>query len=144
MLYQQPIRFLKTIAKYVLLAVLCMIVLSMFFGSLHLMVMFFEKLLSPDPYYLVINIEDLYALFTIMLIILVGYELFKSLLLVIHHDSIPVRSILKITAIAISNEIITLEMHKVSFQQMAGIALLMLSTGLAFYMFNKDNVHKDD
>jgi uncharacterized membrane protein (DUF373 family) len=143
-MYQQPIRFLKVVAKYVLLAVLCMIVLSMLFGSLHLIVMFFQKLFSPDPYYLLINIEDLYALFTVMLIILVGYELFKSLLLVVHHDSIPVRSILKITAIAIANEIITLEMHKVNFQQMAGIALLMLSTGVAFYMFNKDNIQQDE
>ncbi|MBN8665183.1 MAG: phosphate-starvation-inducible PsiE family protein [Chitinophagales bacterium] len=135
---------MKSVAKYVLFAVLCMIVLSMVLGTLHLIVMFVQKLLSPDPYYLVISIEDLYVLFTIMLIIFVGYELFKSLLLVIHHDSIPVRSILKITAIAICNEIITLEMHKVSFQQMAGIALLIVSTGAAFYMFNKDNLHQDE
>lgn len=144
MVHQQPVRFLKSLAKYVLVAVLCIIVLSMFFGSLHLIVLFFEKLLSPDPYYLLINIEDLYALFTMLLIILVGYELFKSLLLVLYHDSIPIRSILKITAIAISNEIITLEMHSVSFQQMAGIALLMLSTGVAFYLFNKDKLNTDE
>jgi uncharacterized membrane protein (DUF373 family) len=99
-------------------------------------------MLSADPYYLIINVEDLYLLFSILLIIVVGYELLKSMLLIFHHDSIPVKSIVKIAAIATANKIITLNLKDDTFQHMAGVGILLIAASVAFFFFNQEKIQE--
>jgi uncharacterized membrane protein (DUF373 family) len=134
----QPFKAMKGITKIILIALMAMLVLGMALGTLHLMTVFFEKMVSPDPYYFLINVEDLYTLFSVLLIIAVGYELFKSLLLIFHHDSIPVKSILKIAAIAMANKIITLNIKEASFEHMMGLGVLIVAVGIAFFFYSKE------
>lgn len=139
----QPFKAMKGLTKFILIALMAMLVLGMTLGTIHLMTVFFEKMISPDPYYLLINVEDLYLLFSVLLIIAVGYELFKSLLLIYHHDSIPVKSILKIAAIAMANKIITLNIKEASFEHMLGLATLIISVGVAFFFYNREKETND-
>jgi len=136
--YKNYIGFLKKSASYIIIALLSMLVLGMFLGTLHLVILFVERMISPEPYYFVVNIEELYAFFSVILIIVVGYELFKSISIILQHDYIPVKSILKISAIAISNKIITLNIHTYTFQQLIGICIIMLSIGATFFFFNME------
>ena len=136
--YKNYIAFLKKSSSYIIIALLTMLVLGMFLGTLHLAILLVERMISPEPYYFVVNIEELYAFFSVILIIVVGYELFKSISIILQYDYIPVKSILKISAIAISNKIITLNINSYTFQQVIGICIIMLSVGIAFFFFNTE------
>jgi len=144
MVDKQPLKFFKKLAQYILIAMVSLLVISMFLGPLHLLTLFYEAIISPNPYYGLINVEDMYALFSVILIIVVAYELVKSILLIIHHDSIPVKSILKIAAIAIANKIITLNVKQASFDHEAGIGIILLAVGIAFYFFNQEKTKDNE
>lgn len=140
--HNRYLKNLKWISKMVLIALMTMLVLGMFLGTIHLSIIFIERMLSSDPYYVVINVEDLYVLFSILLIIVVGYELLKSMLLIFHHDSIPVKSIVKIAAIATANKIITLNLKDDTFQHMAGMGILLIAAAVAFFFFNQEKIQE--
>lgn len=140
--HNRYLKNLKWISKMVLIALMTMLVLGMFLGTIHLSIIFIQRMLSADPYYLIINVEDLYLLFSILLIIVVGYELLKSMLLIFHHDSIPVKSIVKIAAIATANKIITLNLKDDTFQHMAGVGILLIAASVAFFFFNQEKIQE--
>lgn len=54
---------------------------------------------SADPYYFLIKVDDLHLLFSLLLVMLVGHELFKSITLLLNHNNIPIKSILKIAIV---------------------------------------------
>lgn len=129
---------LKWVSKIIILSLMLILVASMLLGTVDLFIVFFKNVTSPDPYSGVINVEDLYKIFSVLLIIVVGYELFKSMLLILSSDKIPVKSILKIATIALANKIITLNIKEVEVEEMLGLAALIIAIGAAFFFYNKE------
>jgi len=111
----------------------------MFLGTGHIIVLFYKLISSPDPYYFLINVEDLHVVFSLLLIMLVGHELFKSITLLLNHENIPVKSILKIAAIAIANKIITLDLEHLNVNMLLGLSAILISIGITFYFFSKES-----
>ncbi|NTW83647.1 MAG: phosphate-starvation-inducible PsiE family protein [Chlorobiaceae bacterium] len=129
--------FFVKAAKYVLLFLIIMLAFSMFFGTVHLTLIWFEKLLSPDPLMFVFNINEMFEIYEKILIIVVGYEVLKSIYIIITSNKIPVMEILKIAVIAISNKIITLDLHKTDYNSMIAIACILISIGGTYFLFNR-------
>lgn len=134
---QRIVKSLKVTSKIILITLMFILILSMILGTADLIINFIKVVISPSPYYLLINVEELYAIFSVLLIIIVGYELFKSMTLILNHDKIPVRSILQIAVIAMANKIITLNIKTVSLEIMIGLGVIIASLGIAFYFYNK-------
>ena len=111
----------------------------MLLGTFDLIIEVIKAASSPKPYYGLINVEDLYVVFSTILIIVVGYELFKSMNLLLHHDKIPVKSILQIAMIALANKVITLNVKTIQLETMLGIGVIIAALGIAFFAFNKSN-----
>lgn len=120
------------------MSLMFILVASMLLGTIDLFIVFYNNVTSPDPYSGVINVEDLYKIFSVLLIIVVGYELFKSMLLILGSDKIPVKSILKIASIALANKIITLNIKAVEVEEMLGLAALIIAIGASFFFYNKE------
>ena len=136
---QKIIKFLKSVAKIIVIMLMMTLVLTMLLGTLDLIIEVVKAALSPNPYYVLINVEDLYVIFSTILIIVVGYELFKSMNLLLHHDKIPVKSILQIAMIALANKVITLNIKTIQLDTMLGIGAIIAALGIAFFAFNKSN-----
>jgi len=134
---------LKQISKYIIYALMFILVISMLLGTIDLFVLFIKKIVDPTPYPLLIDIEELYAIFSFLLIIVVGYELFKSMYLILKVDLIPVKSILKIAAIALANKVITLNLKEIEINELFGLAALIVCIGVAYFFFHKDAEVKD-
>jgi hypothetical protein len=134
---------LKQISKYIIYALMFILVISMLLGTIDLFVLFIKKIVDPNPYPLLIDIEELYAIFSFLLIIVVGYELFKSMYLILKVDLIPVKSILKIAAIALANKVITLNLKEIEINELFGLAALIVCIGVAYFFFHKDAEVKD-
>ena len=134
---------MKYISRYIIIALMLILVLSMVLGTVDLFVSFFKKVIDPQPYPFVIDVHELYSIFSVLLIIVVGYELFKSMYLILGNDMIPVKSILKIATIALANKIVTLNLKEIEVNQLFGIAALIACIGLAYFFFHKDAEVKD-
>ena len=111
---QKSLKLLKGITKLIIISLMFVLVFAMLLGTFDLFVLFYKQIVSPDPFPFLIRIEDLYATFTAILIIVVGYELFKSMILILNHDKIPVKPILKIASIALANKIIALNIKDIA------------------------------
>ncbi|MDP3394741.1 phosphate-starvation-inducible PsiE family protein [Sediminibacterium sp.] len=135
---EKLLKLLKTCSNLIILILLILLISSMLLGTGHLIVLFYQAIASPDPYYFLINIEDLHIVFSILLIMLVGHELFKSIILLLNHENIPVKSILKIAAIAMANKVITLDIKHMNESMLLGLSAILLSIGIAFFFFNKE------
>lgn len=129
---------LKWVSRIIIMSLMFILVASMLLGTIDLFIVFYKNVTSPDPYSGVINVEDLYKIFSVLLIIVVGYELFKSMLLILGSDKIPVKSILKIASIALANKIITLNIKAVEVEEMLGLAALIIAMGASFFFYNKE------
>jgi uncharacterized membrane protein (DUF373 family) len=130
---------LKKIARYTILTLAIVLVISMILGTADLIVEdLVLKIIASDPYPILIKTEDLYSIFSMVLIIIVGYELFKSLYIIMYSNQMPVKSIFKVAAMAMANKVITLNLKEVSPIELFGIAALILGIGLAYYFFHKD------
>lgn len=115
-----------------------LLLISMILGTIDLVFDISVRIVSPNPYPFLILTEDLYSIFSVLLIIIVGYELFKSMYLLLKSDQIPVKSICKVAAIALANKVITLNLKEIPPIELFGIAALIVSIGIAYYFFNKD------
>lgn len=135
---QKSLKLLKGITKLIIISLMFVLVFAMLLGTFDLFVLFYKQIVSPDPFPFLIRIEDLYATFTAILIIVVGYELFKSMILILNHDKIPVKPILKIASIALANKIIALNIKDIEVNEMFGLSALIVSVGIAFFFYNRD------
>ena len=130
---------LKKAASLLLYVMLLVVLVSMTLGSFHLISLLYQKIVSPDPYVGLLNILDLMDIFAMLLTIGVGYELFKSISILIKSDIIPAGPIVKIGAIAVANKIITLDIKNVDHYKMIALGILILCLALGYYFFNKSD-----
>ena len=131
--------WLKKVARFTILTLSVVLVISMVLGTLDLIVEdVMLKILSKDPYPILIKTEDLYLIFSMVLIIIVGYELFKSLYIIMYSNQMPVKSILKVAGMAMANKMITLNLKEVEPIELFGIASLIIGIGIAYFLFHKD------
>ncbi|MEI8052436.1 MAG: phosphate-starvation-inducible PsiE family protein [Bacteroidota bacterium] len=133
------IKTLKSIAKIIILALMIILIVSMLLGTVDLAIEVIKLIVKPNPYYLLINVEDLYNIFSVILIIVVGYEMFKSMTLILHQEKIPVKAILQIAMIALANKVITLNLKNISLDLMIGLGMVIAALGVAFFFFNKSS-----
>ena len=106
--------------------------LSLILGSANLIYLEIVKIIN-HPYYLV-DISTLFEVFNLILIIAIGFELIRSLILIISSDTVPTVPIIQIAIIAVSNKIITLDIKQTNVNTIVGLALLIAALGLAHFL----------
>jgi uncharacterized membrane protein (DUF373 family) len=134
--------FIHQVAVWILRAIVVVMILSLILGTINLVyVLGVAAVRPPSPG--IIDVVELYSVFKLVLIIVVGYELIKSILLILESDTIPARAILSIALIALSNKVITLDINHSEPTIFFGLAALVLSFGAAVYLIGKyDNQGK--
>lgn len=107
---------------------------SLILGSLHLVYLVAQKALDSTPFFILLDVTDLLSIFNLVLIIAVGYELIKSLVLIITSEETPTVPIVQIAIVAVANKIITLDLKHSDPNMIIGLALLISGLGLAHFL----------
>ena len=124
-------KVLSFINRGVVRCLMGILTLSLIGGSIDLMrIIILDVLSSP---FMLIDVRALFEIFNLILIIAIGFELFKALHIVVTSNLIPSLPIIQIALIAIANKVITLDMKAINPQTMYGLAALMLVLGIAHY-----------
>lgn len=125
-------RIIIGINKNIIRLLIGIMTLMLILGTIHLIYLEFNKITAPP--YLLIDVSTLLEVFNLILIIAVGYELIKALLLIISSNTIPTIPIIEISIIAISTKIITLDVKQTSSNVIISLAILIASLGLAYFL----------
>ncbi|MFV8336507.1 phosphate-starvation-inducible PsiE family protein [Flavobacterium sp. RSP29] len=126
------LRIIININKNIIRVLVGIMTLILILGTLHLIYIEFKKITAPP--YLLIDVSTLFEVFNLILIIAIGYELIKALLLIISSDTIPTVPIIEISIIAISTKIITLDIQQTNSNIIISLALLIAALGLTYFL----------
>ncbi|MFE3849131.1 phosphate-starvation-inducible PsiE family protein [Flavobacterium sp. LB3P45] len=126
------LRIIIAINKNIIRVLIGIMTLILILGTLHLIYLEFKKIIAPP--YLLIDVSTLFEVFNLILIIAIGYELIKALLLIISSDTIPTAPIIEISIIAISTKIITLDIQQTNSNIVISLALLIAALGVAYFL----------
>ncbi len=116
--------------------------LSLILGTANFIYLEVEKI-TQHPLFLV-DITTLFEVFNLILVIAIGYELIRSLILIISSDIIPTIPIIQIAIIAVSNKIITLDIKQTDVTILVGLALLIAALGLTHFLLKFHKTAKSD
>ncbi|MEP6712954.1 MAG: phosphate-starvation-inducible PsiE family protein [Ferruginibacter sp.] len=121
------------INKTVMRILIGIMTFSLILASLHLIYLVYQHIFDHAPYFL-IDVSTLFDIFNLVLVIAVGYELIKSLVLIISSDTIPTIPIIQIAIIAVANKIITLDIKHTEPNIIIGLAILIGTLGLTHFL----------
>ena len=132
----------KAINNFILKYLIVILTLCIILGAIHLTYTIIRDLMEP-PYGL-LEISSLLDIFSLALIIVVGYELVKSLTIIISDARIPVTPLIQIALTAVANKIITLDIKHIDVGYLYGIAALVLALSAGLFFINyKDNTARE-
>lgn len=125
-------RIIIGINKNIIRVLIAIMTLMLILGTLHVIYLEFKKITAPP--YLLIDVSSLFEVFNLILVIAVGYELIKALILIISSNTIPTVQIIEISIIAISTKIITLDVKQTNSNVIISLASLIAALGLAYFL----------
>jgi len=125
---------IKVVNNFVLKYLVVILTICIVLGAVHLTYIIIKDLMEPP--YAVIEVPALLEIFSLALIILVGYELIKSFSIIISSEKIPVTPILQIGLTAVANKIITLDIKHIDAVYLYGIAALALALSASLFLVN--------
>lgn len=126
------LNIILSINKNIVRVLIVIMTISLILGTLNLIYFEFKKIIAPP--FLLIDVSTLYEVFNLILIIAIGYELIKALLLIISSNTIPTIPIIEISIIAISTKIITLDIQQTKSNIIISLALLIAALGLTYFL----------
>jgi uncharacterized membrane protein (DUF373 family) len=129
---EQFLRIIIGINKNIIRILVSIMTVMLILGTIQLIFLEFKKITNPP--YLLKEVSTLVEVFNLILIIAVGYELIKALLLIISSNTIPTVPIIEISIIAISTKIITLDIKQTNSNFIISLALLIAALGLSYFL----------
>jgi uncharacterized membrane protein (DUF373 family) len=124
---------ISIINKNVIRVLIGVMTFSLILGSLHLIYLVYQEIIGTSPHFL-LDVTNLLNIFSLVIIIAVGYELIKSLILIISSDVIPTVPIIQIAIVAVANKIITLDTKHTEPNMVIGLAVLIGALGLVHFL----------
>lgn len=123
--------------KIILRCMIVLLVISIFFASIYLIKEITQRIIS-SPFFS-IDINLIYEIFSMVLVIAVGYELVKSFTIIVASDKLPTALIVEVAIIALCNKVITLNFKELSYVYLLSISALMLALGVTFFLVKPQN-----
>lgn len=141
-------KILSIIEKFELLIVFTMVVFMIFtilISTIELGVEVYKKLLEAPRYF--IGIDSLLDVLGQFLIVLIGIELLETMKSYLQKNTFRLEIVIMVSIIAVVRKIIIFDLKNDDNLRMIGIAFLVLSLSVSYYMIKKTKnqiEHKDD
>jgi uncharacterized membrane protein (DUF373 family) len=136
---KQPLRGILRIIQLfesgiiVFLILLMMIVVTL--SALELSVLLWNQIRKPP--YLLLNLQELLEVLGFFMMVLIGLELLETIKNYLTQHALHVEVVLLVAMIAVSRKVIILDMKEISALSMMGIALLLLSLAISYFLIKK-------
>ena len=135
-------KFLKQFERFIVIALLAMMVVIVLLGTVELAVSLVEEMLNP-PRLILLNINEMLRLFGFFLMILIGLELIEVIKVYLEDDQVHVEVIFLVAIIAITRKIIVLDVKELDPLTLLGIAALIIALSGGYFVLKKVLGNKD-
>ena len=129
-------KLVKLFERYIIIALLVMMMLVVFLGTVELAIVIIEQILERTRF-LLLNIEELLNIFSRFLLILIGLELIEATKVYLNEETVHVETIFLVALIAITRKVIILDLQKYSPPMLLGIASIIFSLSLGYFFLKK-------
>ena len=130
-------KLLKKFERYIIIGLLVMMILVVFIGSVELAIMLVERMLSPFPKWILLNISEMLEIFGFFMMILIGIELIETIKIYLVDESIHVEVICLVAIVAIARKVIILDVDKLPPVTLLGIAAIILALSVGYFFIKK-------
>lgn len=129
--------FLNQFKRMIIMAVLGLMMCTVFFAMVDLAWLLIKDLITSPI--LLLDIDELLDIFGLFMLILIGLELMDTIHLYLTEHVIHVEVVMMVALIALVRKIIILDVKTLSFHTLIGIAALVLSLSIGYYVFKSSN-----
>jgi uncharacterized membrane protein (DUF373 family) len=130
-LEKRMIEFLKRFERYIVYALIIMMVFVVLVATVELGWIIIKDILNPPMFMLVI--ADLLEIFGFFMLVLIGIELLETIKAYLVEHVVHVEIVLEVALIAIARKVIILDIEKYEGLTIIGTAGLILAVASAYY-----------
>jgi len=125
------------VERLIIRALILMLLITIALGTAELGRVLILDIMTPV--YGLLDIPTVFDIFGIVLVILIGIELLKSMKMFLTEEKVRPELVIEVAMIALCNKVITLDVSHLPGSVPIGIAALMLALSLAYLVLRRVN-----
>lgn len=132
------ITYIKKFERLLILSLVLMMAVVLLLSTIELGWVILKDIMSPP--YMILEIDELLELFGIFMLVLIGVELLETIVKTYLNESTDhARIVIAVAIIAIARKVIILDVKDLSGTALLGIAAIILSLTVGYYLIRKTN-----
>jgi uncharacterized membrane protein (DUF373 family) len=135
---------METIAKYfekvIIFSLSLLMMLVILISTIEFGYILIRDIFMPPEIFL--EIDELLEIFGFFLLILIGVELFETILAYLREHVVHVEVVVEVALIAVARKVIILDIKEVPANTMMGIAAIIISLAATFFLILYTRKHK--
>jgi len=122
---------IKKFERFIVLALLVMMMVALLASTVELAIILFEQLLAPP--FLLLDVKEMLTVFAFFLMVLIGLELVETVKMYFEEDAFHVEVVVLVAIIAVARKIIVMDYKAITYEMLLSIAALMLALTAGYF-----------
>ena len=131
------LKILDKVRKYIAIALLGLMAIIVVSATLEVAYEIAVNMFEPPGFF--IGVQDLFGVFGLFLMVLIGLELMTSIQMYLDHNSIHAELMLLVAITAITRKIVILDATKIDPMIMFGIGAIIIALALGYYLVRRSS-----
>ena len=133
--------FLKKFERMIITTLMVMMVVTISLATIELGWLIIKDIITPPV--ILLEINELLDIFGFFLLVLLGIELVSTLKTYLTENEVHVEVVFAVALIAIGRKVIILDVKELSSLSLLGIAAIIISLSVGYYLVKQVFHHKD-
>jgi len=133
------LKIVDSIEKIIIRVLIILLLLAIILGTIELARVLILEIFAPP--FLLLDIPKLFEGFGLVLVILIGMELLKSMKMFLAEDKIKPELFVEVALIALCNKVITLDAKHTGGDVLLGIAVLLIGLAAVYFVLRFHAAH---
>jgi uncharacterized membrane protein (DUF373 family) len=129
-------KFLTRFERYIVVALLGMMVLVVFLGTLELAVILIQQILG-EPKWLLLDINEMLKIFGFFFMVLIGLELIETIKVYLKDEVVHAEITLLVAILAITRKVVILKVETLPPLTLIGIAAIIMALSAGYFLLKK-------
>ena len=134
------LKVLEKVRRYISIALLGLMAIVVVSATLGVAYEIVINMFEPPGFF--IGVQDLFGLFGLFMMVLIGLELMTSIQMYLDHNSIHAELMLLVAITAITRKIVILDAKNIDPMIMFGIGAIIIALALGYYLVRRSSAEK--
>lgn len=128
----KAVSLMRTVKKCMTFSVLIVMYIVVAISIIELAIILYTDIFDPTDGVMFLEIDQLFRIFGVFFIILIGFELIETIEMYFKENVIHAEIILLVAVIAVSRKVILLDLEKYEPLAVVGLGLIILALGACY------------